>query len=99
VVAGQPPRPARGRLTAARATRPERLHEDDFYAWTREQAGALRRLADQRWNGPLDLLHLTEEMEDLGTAARNTVRSQLQRIIEHALSWSILPRPSRAPDG
>ena len=49
------------------ATRPEQLYKDDFYAWTREQAGALRHLADQRWNGPLDLLHLAEEIEDLGS--------------------------------
>jgi len=73
------------------ATRPERLYEDDFYAWTRDQAAALRQLAARRWNGPLDLLHLAEEVEDLGTAARNTVRSQLQRIIEHALKLEYSP--------
>jgi hypothetical protein len=49
------------------ATRPEQLYEEDFYAWTRDQAKALRRLADQSWNGPLDLLHLAEEVEDLGS--------------------------------
>ena len=32
------------------ATRPEQLYKDDFYAWTREQAGALRRLADELWS-------------------------------------------------
>ena len=73
------------------ATRPEHLYEDDFYAWTRDQAGALRHLADQRWNGPLDLLHLAAEVEDVGTAARNTVRTQLQRIIEHALQLEYSP--------
>jgi hypothetical protein len=44
-----------------------RAFKEDFYAWTRDQAEALRRLADQRWNGPLDLLHLAEEVEDLGS--------------------------------
>jgi Domain of unknown function DUF29 len=55
------------------ATSAERLYKEDFYAWTREQAAALRRLADERWNGPLDLLHLAEEVEDLGdrTAANS----------------------------
>jgi Domain of unknown function DUF29 len=67
------------------ATRPERLYQEDFYAWTRDQARALRRLRDAHWNGPLDLVHLAEEVEDLGTAARNAVRSQIERIIEHAL--------------
>ena len=55
------------------ASRPEQLYEEDFYAWTRDQAGALRRLAEQRWNGPLDLAHLAEEVEELGMQARNAV--------------------------
>jgi hypothetical protein len=67
------------------ASRPEQLYEEDFYAWTREQAGALRRLAEQRWNGPLDLANLAEEVEELGMHARNAVRSQLERVIEHLL--------------
>jgi hypothetical protein len=67
------------------ATQPERLYHEDFYAWTRDQAKALRRLTDAHWNGPLDLVHLAEEVEDLGTAARNAVRSQIERILEHAL--------------
>jgi len=80
------------------ATRPERLYDEDFYAWTRDQAAALRRLADERWNGPLDLLHLAEEVEDLGMQARNAVRSQLERVIEHLLklehSPAVEPRSS-----
>lgn len=67
------------------ATGSERLYDEDFYAWTRDQAAALGRLADARWNGPLDLAHLAEEVLDLGTNQRNAVRSQLERIIEHAL--------------
>jgi hypothetical protein len=67
------------------ATRAERLYRDDFYAWTQKQAAALRRLADQRWNGPLDLLHLAEEVEDLGSEQKNAVMSQLERVIEHLL--------------
>jgi DNA-binding PucR family transcriptional regulator len=67
------------------ATRAEQLYKEDFYAWTRDQAAALRRLADQRWNGPLDLLHLAEEVEDLGSEQQNVVMSQLERIMEHLL--------------
>jgi hypothetical protein len=51
-------------------TRPDQLYKDDFYAWTRDQAAALRRLAEQRWNGPLDLEHLAEEVEEFGMQAR-----------------------------
>jgi Domain of unknown function DUF29 len=67
------------------ASRPEQLYKEDFYAWTREQAQALRRLAAERWNGPLDLEHLAEEVDELGMQARNAVRSQLERVIEHLL--------------
>ena len=77
------------------ATRSERLYKDDFYAWTRDQAAALRRLADERWNGPLDLLHLAEEVEDLGSEQQWAVESQLERIIEHLLKLE--HSPSRGP--
>jgi hypothetical protein len=75
------------------ATRAERLYKDDFYAWTRKQASALRRLADERWNGPLDLLHLAEEVEDLGSEQRWAVESQLERIIDHLLKLEHSPSP------
>jgi hypothetical protein len=80
-------------------TRSAALHEEDFYAWTQEQAAALRRLAAERWNGPLDLEHLAEEVEDLGKEQRNAVRSQLRRIVEHRLKLAYSPardpRPGR----
>lgn len=72
-------------------TRAERLYKDDFYAWTRNQASALRRLADERWNGPLDLLHLAEEVEDLGCEQQWAVESQLERILEHLLKLEHSP--------
>ena len=68
-----------------------KLYEDDFYLWTRSQAEALRRLAAERWNGPLDLEHLAEEVEDLGTSQLSTVRSQIERVIEHLLKLEFSP--------
>ena len=72
------------------ARRPAELYDDDFYVWTQDQAKALRELAAERWNGPLDLLNLAEEVEDLGRAERNACRSQVVRILEHflKLAWS-----------
>jgi hypothetical protein len=67
------------------ATRPEQRYEDDFYAWTREQAAALRRLAATRPNVELDFPHLIEEVTDLGVSQRDAVRSLVRRIIEHCL--------------
>jgi len=65
--------------------RPERLYEADFYAWTREQAKEMRRLARTRPNVPLDLAHIAEEIQDLGKSEYETAFSLTQRIIEHLL--------------
>lgn len=61
------------------------LYKDDFYAWTKAQAEALRRLAAEQWNGPLDLDRLAGEVEDLGSSERHAVESQIERVIEHFL--------------
>lgn len=67
-----------------RAT-PEELYEEDFYAWTRHQAAALRRWRSSRPNVDLDLAHIAEEIADLGKEQRNALRSWTARIIEHLL--------------
>jgi hypothetical protein len=67
------------------------LYQEDFYAWTRDQAAALRRLAAERWNGPLDLEHLAEEVEDLGSEQRWAVENHLERLIEHLLKLEHSP--------
>ena len=61
------------------------LYEADFYAWTRQQALALRRFARTRPNLPLDLGHLAEEIQDLGKSERDAVFSLAQRVVEHLL--------------
>jgi hypothetical protein len=77
------------------ATRLEQLYDEDFYAWTRDQARALRRFAATRPNVALDLGHLIEEVADLGTNQRDAVRSQLRRIIQHCLK--LQHSPARDP--
>lgn len=67
------------------ATRLQRLYEEDFFAWTKDQVMALRRLSELRPNDELDLEHLIEEVEDLGASRRKAVRSQIRRILEHLL--------------
>ena len=64
-------------------------YEDDFYAWTQYQAEVLRTLptADNRF----DREHLAEEIEDLGKSERDTVRSQVQRILIHFLKLAYSP--------
>jgi hypothetical protein len=68
------------------STRPaEDLYEHDFFAWTQLQARELRRFARTRPNLPLDLMHLAEEVADLGKEQRHALRSWTARIIEHLL--------------
>jgi hypothetical protein len=55
----------------------------------------LRRLAEERWNGPLDLAHPAEEIEDVGREQRFAVESQLGRIIEHLLKLEHSPGAQR----
>jgi hypothetical protein len=71
------------------------LYEDDFYAWSQAQAAALRGLARQRWNGPLDLENLSEEVEDLGRATKNACLGQIERLIQHLLKLE--HSPAEAP--
>lgn len=67
------------------ATRLDQLYEDDFYAWTRDQAKALRRLAETRPNDAVDFAHLAEEIRDLGKSERDAVRSHVRTVVEHLL--------------
>lgn len=69
----------------------QQLYATDFYAWTRLQAKELRRLARDRWNGPLDLRHLASEVEDMGSEVLHGMESQLERIIEHLLKLEYSP--------
>jgi hypothetical protein len=69
-------------MTTGRA---EQLYEDDFFAWTQQQARELRRFARSRPNLPLDLAHIAEEIADLGIEQRKRLRSWTRRTIEHLL--------------
>jgi len=78
-------------LTETAVAETAALYDEDYYAWTRAQADALRRLAAERWNGPLDLEHLAEEVEDLGRSQRHAAESLIERIIEHLLKLEYSP--------
>jgi hypothetical protein len=68
-------------------TRSSDLYEQDFYAWSREQAALLRA---GRYD-ELDLQHLTEEVEDLGGSLYRSVRSRVRTIMEHLLKLEHSP--------
>jgi len=69
-------------------------YDDDFYAWTQEQAELLRR-------GPaganrLDAELVAEEIEDLGRSELHAAQSLCEHIIEHLLKleYSGLDEPA-----
>jgi len=59
------------------------LYDEDFYAWTQEQAELLRRLPAVSTR--LDAELIAEEIEDLGKSELHTVQSLCEHIIEHLL--------------
>ena len=69
----------------------QRLYDTDFYAWTQQQAEAIREavFSDDR----LDRDYLAEEIESLGISQRTTCESYLRRIMEHLLKVEFVPWP------
>ena len=70
------------------------LYEDDFYAWTQEQAAVLRGLPAT--SNRLDAELIAEEIEDLGRSEIRTAQSLCEHIIEHLLKleYSGLKEPA-----
>jgi hypothetical protein len=62
------------------------LYESDILAWSEQQAGALRELAARRdLPNALDLVHVVEEIEDVGQSELHAVRRFIRLILGHAL--------------
>jgi len=59
------------------------LYDDDFYAWTQEQAELLRRLPAV--SNRLDSELVAEEIEDLGRSELHACQSLIEHVIEHLL--------------
>jgi hypothetical protein len=65
------------------ATKAADLYDEDFYAWTQQQAQALR--THFRGDNRLDVEHLAEEVEDLGKSELHAIESFVENVIEHLL--------------
>jgi len=63
------------------------LYDQDFYAWTQEQAALLREGAVQ----DLDVPNLAEEIESLGKHQQNALESRLETLVLHLLKWRYQP--------
>ena len=71
------------------------LYDDDFYAWTQEQAELLRQLPAV--SNRLDVELIAEAIDDLGKSELHGVQSLCEHIIEHLLKleYSGLDEPAR----
>ena len=70
-----------------------KLYERDFFAWTQDQADALRR----RSANEIDWENLLEEVESMGKQERGELRSRLIVLLTHLLKWRFQPeRRSRS---
>jgi uncharacterized protein DUF29 len=65
------------------AIKPAELYDTDFYAWTQQQAQALR--THFQGDNRLDVEHLAEEVEDLGKSELKPLESHVVNIIAHML--------------
>jgi hypothetical protein len=65
------------------ATKAADLYDEDFYAWTQQQAEVLR--THFQGDNRLDVEHLAEEIEDLGKSELHAIESYIENVIEHLL--------------
>lgn len=71
------------------------VFEQDFHAWTQQQAAALRRAAADRVNVPIDWENVAEEIECMGRSERNEIEQRLTvlltHLLTHLLTWLFCP--------
>ncbi len=63
-------------------------YEEDFYAWTVEQARLLRagEFSD------IDVENIAEEIESMGRSDRRAIESRLTVLLAHLLKWQLQPQ-------
>jgi hypothetical protein len=62
-------------------------YEQDFYAWARAQAAALRAARPNSF----DWEHIAEELEAMGRSERDQMESRIRQILLHLLKWQFQP--------
>jgi hypothetical protein len=68
-------------------------YADDTYAWSREQAAALRRIAEARTGLPenIDLERVAEEIEAVGRSDLRIVEGFVEVLLRHLLQIASAP--------
>ena len=62
-------------------------YDTDFLAWLQNQAELLRAKQFER----LDLEHLIEELESMGSKERHEFKNRIVQLMMHLLKWKIQP--------
>ena len=62
-------------------------YDDDFFAWTQEQAQLLRTSEFSQ----VDVENVVEELESMGKSVRRELRNRLALLIMHLLKWQYQP--------
>ncbi|MBW4645782.1 MAG: DUF29 domain-containing protein [Goleter apudmare HA4340-LM2] len=62
-------------------------HDNDFYAWTQEQAHLLKTGQLHQ----IDWQNIAEEIEDMGRSEKRQLESRLEILIMHLLKWQFQP--------
>lgn len=63
------------------------LYNQDFYAWTQEQA----KLLHNKHFTSLDISHLEEELLIMGASEKRELESRLEQLLMHLLKWKYQP--------
>ena len=68
-------------------------YDEDFLAWSEQQAMALRDLARSRQglSNALDLERVAEEIEDVGRSEFNAAKSHIRQILAHLIKAASEP--------
>src|SRR5258708_26158079 len=62
-------------------------YDEDFYAWTQEQARLLRTGQFSQ----IDVENVAEELESMGRSDKRELDSRLEGLLMHLLKWQIQP--------
>ena len=63
-------------------------YDEDFFAWTQEQARLLRAGEFAQ----LDIENVAEELESMGRSDRREIESRLEVLLMHLLKWQVQVR-------
>lgn len=73
------------------------LYGEDFFAWSQQQADALRAAGRSGSNQRLDWENLAEEIESLGRSDRRELASGIATVIEHHVKLACSPARDPRP--